>query len=86
MYLNSLAQKMPSGHFTRRLAEKNFKRESSDRYKQVYYWLSYVMHKEGIHIQHQFNGGEYCIPPYKVDGFDSSTLCVYEYLGCRGFN
>ena len=83
MYLYSFTQKMPTGHFTRRRAENNFRRESSDKFKQAYYWLSYEMYKNGIHIQHQFNGGEFYIPPYRVDGVSHVSRTAYEYNGCN---
>ena len=93
MYLDAFRRyPMPTGHFVRRRKENNFRKETYDRYKQAYYWLSYVMHKEKKHIKHQFNGGEVLISPFYVDGFCSDVTTnspahtkgiVYEYNGCK---
>ena len=83
MYLDSFSYPMPTGHITIRQAENNFKRQTNERFKQAYYWLSYEMHKRNIFIQHQFNGGELYIPPYRVDGFDEMSNTIYEYNGCK---
>ena len=46
-------------------------------------WMEYIMKKEGIHIQHEQNGGEVHIigTPYRVDGFCKETNTIYEYHG-----
>ena len=93
MYLDAFRRyPMPTGHFTRRRSANNFKKESNDKYKQAYYWLSYIMHKEQKHIQHQFNGGEVSIAPFYADGFfkdttidDGTKGTVYEFNGCMKY-
>ena len=47
----ALVQDMPTGSYTRRLAENEFKPKSSVR--MAIEWLEFVGHKEGIHIRHR---------------------------------
>lgn len=46
-------------------------------------WLEHIAAKEGIHIHHAANGGEYKIPNtnYRVDGYCKETNTVYEFHG-----
>ena len=75
-------QNMPTGSFTRRLAENEFKPEGSMR--MAIEWLEWVAHKERIHIRHQLNNTEKRIrdrrPP--VDGFHAQTQTIYQFYGC----
>ena len=68
LYLWALMQNMPTGSYTRRLAEDDFKRKSSMR--MAIEWLEWVAHKERIHIRHQLNNTEKCMGDRKlpVDG------------------
>ena len=46
-------------------------------------WLSYVMEKEDIHIQHVRNGGEKSVNgKYLLDGYCEETHTAYEFQGC----
>ena len=45
-------------------------------------WLSYVMEKEDIHIQHVRNGGEKRVGRYSLDGYCEERNTVYEFQGC----
>ena len=46
-------------------------------------WLSYVMEKEDIHIQHVRNGGEKRVHGrYSLDGYCEETHTAYEFQGC----
>ena len=45
-------------------------------------WLSYIMEKEDIHIQHVRNGGEKRVGNYSLDGYCEETHTAYEYQGC----
>ena len=45
-------------------------------------WLSYVMEKEDIHIQHVRNGGEKRVGRYSLDGYCEETNTAYEFQGC----
>ena len=73
---------MPTGSYTRRLAENEFKPKSSVR--MAIEWLEFVAHKEGIHIRHQLNSTEKRIGGRKlpVDGFNAQTQAVYQFHGC----
>ena len=75
-------QDMPTGSYTRRLAENEFKPKSS--IKMAIEWLGWVAHKEGIHIRNQLNSTEKCIGGRKlpVDGFNTQTQTVYQFHGC----
>ena len=45
-------------------------------------WLSYIMEKEDIHIQHVRNGGEKRFGRYSLDGYCQETHTAYEFQGC----
>ena len=45
-------------------------------------WLSYIMEKEDIHIQHVRNGGEKRFGSYSLDGYCEETHTAYEFQGC----
>ena len=45
-------------------------------------WLSYIMEKEDIHIQHVRNGGEKHFGNYSMDGYCEETHTAYEFQGC----
>ena len=45
-------------------------------------WLSYVMEKEDIHIQHVRNGGEKRVGRYSLDGYCEESHTAYEFQGC----
>ena len=45
-------------------------------------WLSYTAEKEGIHMQHDRNGGEKRVGRYSLDGYCEETHTAYEYQGC----
>ena len=76
-YLWALMQNMPTGSYTRRLADNEFKPKSFVR--MAIEWLEWVAHKEGIHIRHQSNNTEKRIGDRKlpVDGFNAQTQTVY---------
>ena len=56
LYLWPLMQNMPTGSYTRRLAENEFKPKSS--IKMAIEWLEWVAHQDRIHIRHQLNSTE----------------------------
>ena len=47
-------------------------------------WLEWMMHTNGLPIQHALNGdrGEFRIDRYSVDGYAEATKTVYSFLGC----
>ena len=82
LYLWALMQNMPTGSYTRRLAENEFKPKSSVR--MAIEWLEWVAHEERIQIRHQLNNTEKRIGGRKlpVDGFHAQTQTVYQFHGC----
>ena len=82
LYLWALMQNMPTGSYTRRMAENEFKPKSSVR--MAIEWLEWVAHKERIQIRHQLNNTEKRIGGRKlpVDGFHAQTQTVYQFHGC----
>lgn len=48
------------------------------------HWLESISQREGIHIQHARNSGEYFVPGtrFKADGYCAETNTIYEYNGC----
>ena len=45
-------------------------------------WLTYLAHRDNVHIRHALNGGEVRIGQYTVDGFCAEKKRIYEYQGC----
>ena len=82
LYLWALMQDMPTGSYTRRLAENEFKPKSS--IKMAIEWLEWVAHQDRIHIKHQLNNTEKRIGDRKlpVDGFNVESQTVYQFQGC----
>ena len=82
LYLWALMQNMPTGSYTRRMAENKFKPKGS--IQMAIEWLEWVAHKEQIHIRHQLNNTEKHIGDRKlpVDGFNPQTQTVYQFHGC----
>ena len=83
LYLWALMEDMPTGSYTRRLAEHEFKPKSS--IKLAIQWLEWVAHQDRIHIRHQLNNTEKCIGHRKlpVDGFNFESQTVYQFQGCN---
>lgn len=75
-------QDKPTGSYTMRLAENEFKPKSS--IKMAIEWLEWLAYKERIHIRHQLNNTEKRIGDRKlpVDGFNAQTQTVYQFHGC----
>ena len=73
---------MPTGSFTRRREETNFKKESST--KMATEWLEWKAHEGGIFIRHQMNNTEKRIGERKipVDGFHGPSQTVFQFHGC----
>ena len=82
LYLWAIMQNMPTGSYTRRLAENEFKPKGS--IKMAIEWLEWVAYKERIRIRHQLNNTEKRIGDRKlpVDGFHAQTQTVYQFHGC----
>ena len=84
LYLWSIMQEMPTGHFVRRKSENQFRRETPRRYERMAIeWLEWEAQQSGYHVRHQGNDrgaiGRNRLP---VDGYVKETNTVYEFQGC----
>ena len=70
---------MPCGPFTIRREETGFRKEKREQYVRAGQWLDWLIHKEGRHIQHAFNGREKYIEPFYVDGYCGENQTMYIY-------
>ena len=98
LYLSAMMEDMPTGWYVRRKnqlqpgqnAEEcntNFKPETSHKYsRSAMEWLEWVMHEDGLDIQHEFNGMEKRLGRRKlpVDGWCQATQTAFQYHGCCG--
>ena len=85
LYLWSIMQKMPAGHFVRRQKEDGYMRQGPRRYEcMAINWLEGEAKNTGQHIRHQDNDSEKLIGMKRlpVDGFCRDTNTVYEFQGC----
>ena len=84
LYLWAIMQNMPTGSFTRRREETNFKKESST--KMATEWLEWKAHEGGIFIRHQMNNTEKRIGERKipVDGFHGPSQTVFQFMAAGG--
>ena len=83
LYLWALSQDMPSEHFIRRQKKTGFKAEHVDKFGRMSReWLEWVAFRDGITIQHKFNGKEMVLGQQhkRVDGWDGKV--AYEFHGC----
>ena len=81
LYLWAIMQDMPTGSYTRRRAETDFKPEHSR--KMADEWLAWEVEQRGIQIRHQLNDTEKRIGARRlpVDGFDSENQTVFQFHG-----
>ena len=81
LYLWAIMQEMPTGSYTRRRAEIDFKPESSRRMADE--WLAWEAAQRSIHIRHQLNNTDKRIGARRlpVDGFDSENQTVFQFHG-----
>ena len=85
LYLWSIMQAMPTGHFVRRKSENQFRRDTPRRYElMAIEWLEWEAQQSGQHICHQGNDKEMAIGRKRlpVDGYVKETNMVYEFQGC----
>lgn len=81
LYLWAIMQDMPTGSYTRRREENNFKRESSSRMADE--WIQWEAEKRGIRICFQLNQTERIGPrQLPVDGFHKESQTVFQFHGC----
>ena len=85
LYLWSIMQEMPTGHFVRRKSENQFRRDTTRRYERMAIeWLEWEAKNTGCHVRHQGNHKEKVIGCRRlpVDGYVKETNTVYEFQGC----
>ena len=83
LYLWALMQDMPTGWYTRRRAEKQFRPQPAQPYGQMaVQWLTWEAAKNGCTIRHQVNGREKRIGKLPVDGWCAETHTAYQFHGC----
>ena len=83
LYLWALMQDMPTGWYTRRRAEKQFRPQPAQPYGQMaVQWLTWEAAKNGCTIRHQVNGREKRIGKLPVDGWCAQTRTAYQFHGC----
>ena len=80
LYLWALIQEMPTGWYTRRRAEKQFRPQPAQPYGHMaVQWLTWEAAKNGCTIRHQVNGRIGKLP---VDGWCPETHTAYLFHGC----
>jgi hypothetical protein len=84
LYLNSMAQALPSSYYVRRQAADNFTAKYSQRHRQMFDWMDYLMERDpSLNIRHMVNNGkEVKIGSYSVDGYDEKNGIVFDFQGC----
>ena len=82
LYLWAIMQDMPTGSYSRRREETNFKRESSSRMADD--WIQWEAKERGIRIRYQLNQTEKRIGDRQlpVDGFHKESQTVFQFHGC----
>ena len=83
LYLWAICQDMPTGRYIRRLKEHDFKPENNqNNIFSMYDWMEWLNFSENKNISHKMNAGrEFRVGPYLVDGFETSSKTIYEFLG-----
>ena len=83
LYLWALMQEMPTGWYTRRRAEKQFRPQPAQPYGQMaVQWLTWEAAKNGCTTRHQSNGREKRIGKLLVDGWCANTRTAYQFHCC----
>ena len=83
LYLWALMQEMPTGWYTRRRAEKQFRPQPAQPYGQMaVQWLTWEAAKNGCTIRHQVNGRQKRIGKLPVDGWCPESHTAYQFHGC----
>ena len=71
---------MPTGPFVRRRLETEFKPVKKEKYTIAYDWLEWLIHSNGLGIEHKLNRGkEKKIGPYPVDGYEKANNTIYQF-------
>ena len=82
LYLWALMQDMPTGWYTRRREEKQFRPQQAQPFGQMaVQWLTWESAKNGCAIR-QVNGREKRIGKLPVDGWCAEARTAYQFHGC----
>ena len=82
LYLWSIMQEMPTGHFVRRKSENQFRRDTPRRFERMEIeWLEWAAQQSGYHVRHQGNHKEKVIGRRRlpVDCYVKEINTVYEF-------
>ena len=83
LYLWALMQDMPTGWYTRRREERQFRPQQAQPFGQMAVkWLTWEAAKNGCAIRHQVNGREKRIGKLPVDGWCAEARTAYQFHGC----
>ena len=82
LYLWAIMQDMPTGSFTRRRKENDFRAEHN--VKMATKWLEWESRSRKINIRHEMNDTEKRIGERRlpVDGFHGPSQTVFQFHGC----
>ena len=83
LYLWALMQDMPTGWYTRRREEMQFRPQQAQPFGQMaVQWLTWEAAKNGCAIRHQVNGREKRRGKLPVDGWCAKARTAYQFHGC----
>ena len=83
LYLWAIMQDMPTGWYTRRREENEFRPQQAQPFGQMaVQWLTCESERTGPNIRHQVNGREKRIGNLPVDGWCAQTRTAYQFHGC----
>ena len=83
LYLWALMQDMPTGWYTRRREERQFRPQQAQPFGQMaVQWLTWEAANNGCAIRHQVSGREKRIGKLPVDGWCPETRTAYQFHGC----
>ena len=83
LYLWAIMQDMPTGWYTRRREENEFRPQQVQPFGQMaVQWLTCESERTGLNIRHQVNGREKRIGNLPVDGWCAQTRTAYQFHGC----
>ena len=83
LYLLSIMQDMPTGWYTRRREENEFRPQQAHPFGQMaVQWVTCESERTGLNIRHQVNGREKRIGNLPVDGWCAQTRTAYQFHGC----
>ncbi|CAC5413404.1 unnamed protein product [Mytilus coruscus] len=84
LYLWSLNHQMPTGSYTRKKEDNEFRPEVREKYMSAYYWMDWLQKTTDRDTKHKLNHSrEKCVGAYPVDGFCAETSTIFQFHGCN---